>query len=180
MANKLFYARESVIKMNLASAVTINTASTLINSFSASTSMEGVFKDFTIKEAKRGVDVVNLQGSDSDGFQNQEIEEKPSELIEVTGTLILPPDEKVETYLYDAGTTIATNWTRYRSGLTARKLAVCFEAVDSTNSKDVSFAGTNMYPTAKDVKVTGPDGHWECSLTLNCLARDFYGPEYHN
>ena len=49
---------------------------------------------------------------------------------------------------------------------------------DSTD--EVNYAGTNMNVSAKDVKVTGADGHFEISMTFKCFARDWYGPEFKN
>jgi len=175
---KVWYAKEAVIKVGLASAVTISTASALDVFFSGGTTgtaIEGVMKDVSITEPTLDVDKIDLLGTTS-SFQNAELEEKPAGMVEVTGTAILPGDEVSEAILFGT-VTGATGFTRYRSGLaTARKLAFLLNVTDGTD--EVNYAGNNMVMSAHETKVTGADGHFEVTWTLKCLPADWFGPEF--
>ena len=104
---KVWFAKEAVVKIDLAANVTITTAALLDSFFSGATAIEGVMKDITITEPFIDVDKIDLHGTDGSGFQNGELEEKPAALCEISGTLILPGDEVIESFLYDAGTAVS-------------------------------------------------------------------------
>ena len=175
MATKVWHAREAVIK--LAASTTITTAAALDTFFSGGTAVEGVMKDITVTEPASDVEKIDLLGEDSDTFQNAEGEEKPFGMVEISGTAILPGDEVIETFIYPTGTAIGGTHTRYRPGQgTRKKPSFLLNLDDSTD--EVNYAGENCWLTAKDVKVTGADGHLEVTLTLKCLPRDWYGPEF--
>ena len=176
MAVKVWKAAESVIKIDQAADVTLSASTVLDTAFASGTAIQGVMKDITVTEPIGDVEKIDLLGSDTDGFQNAEIEEKPAGLVEIQGTAILPGDEVVESIIYGTGTS-ATTHTTYRAGkAVTEKLALLLNLDDGTD--EVSYAGTNMRVTAKDVKVTGPDGHYEITFTFKCLPRDFYGPQF--
>ena len=174
---KVWFAKECDVLMT-ASTPTINTATTLYNTFSAMTSIKGVLKDISVTEQTGDTDIINLLGTDSTGYQNAEMEEKPAGLVEVQATMVLPGDEVVEQFVYDTnGSTVTGGYTRYRSGKALRrKVSLCLRLTDGTD--EVAYAATNALLSAKDVKVTGADGHFEATMTLKCLPRDFYGPEF--
>jgi hypothetical protein len=181
MAAKVWHAKESVVKLGLATSVNITAGTVLDTAFSATSAITGVMKDITVTEPMGDIEKIDLLGTDSNGFQNAEVEEKPAGLVEVSGTLILPGDEEAEQFLYDAGTatTNGTGWTTYRAGKASRrKLAILLNLDDGTD--EVNYAGTNMYPTARDAKVTGADGHYETTFTVKGLPRDWFGPQFKN
>ena len=174
IATKIWKAAESVLKVDLASNVTITGAAVLDSFFSGATAWEGVAKDVTYVEPFGDVEKIDLQGTSADGFQNAELEEKPAVLGELSGTLVLPGDEVVETFFYDAGTAVAGTHTRYRAGkASVRKLAFLINLDDGTD--EVSFAITNAIVTSKDSKIGGADAHWEVTFTAKALPRDCYG-----
>jgi len=173
----LWFPKNTVVKIDLASNVTITTAAALDTFFSGSTAIQGTMKESSGTEPVADADKIDLHGTDANGFQNQELEEKTPPLTELEFTLILTKDENIEAFIYDAGTAIAGTHTRYRAGkATLRPLAVLFNLDDGTD--EINWAGTNMLATAKDFKPTAADGHWEVTFGVKCLAKDWYGPEF--
>jgi len=176
MAN-VWKAANTVCKINTASNVTITSAAVLDSFFSAATSIEASMKDVTITEPMGKAEKIDLQGTDSSGYQNAEMEEKPANVAEISGTLILKGDEVIEGFIYGGGTAIAGTHTRYSPGLASvPKLAILVNLDDGTD--EVSIAMDNVYFTEKDTKISGADSHFEISFTAVCLPRDFYGPEF--
>ena len=174
---KVWFAKETVCKVDLASNVTITDSAALDSFFSTATAIEAVMKDVSITEPMSKAEKIDLQGTDTNDFQNAEMEEKPSNNAEISGTLILTGDETVETFFYDAGTAVAGTHTRYRAGkATVRKLAFLLNLDDGTD--EVSYALTNVHITDKDTKITGADVHYEITFTGVCLPRDMHGPEF--
>lgn len=177
MATKVWFAKEAVVKIDLASNVTITTAAALDTFFGSATAIEGIMKDITITEPLPDVEKLDFHGTDTGGYQNAELEDKPAIMAEISGTLILPGDEVIEKFLYDAGTAISTTHTRYSPGLAAiRPLALLLNLDDSTD--ECNYAITNARATARETSSTGADGHFETTFTLKCLPRDFKGPEF--
>ena len=122
-------------------------------------------------------DVINLLGTDANSFQNAEINEQPSPLTEITGTLVLPGDELSELEFFGAGTAVAGTHTRYLTGIVSLPaLAFLVNLTDGTD--EVNFAFDNCKLTQWDPSFTGADGHMEISFTAVCLARDTFGPEF--
>jgi hypothetical protein len=179
--NKVWFAKNAVIKLGLAANNTSvgSTASLLDAQFGTATTITGIMKDIQVTEPMGDVDMLNFLGTDSNGFQNAELEEKPAGIVEIQGTMILPGDEVVEDLIYDAATTIASTHSRYRAGK-ASKRSVCLLLNLDDSTDEVNYAGTNMLVAARGVKVTGADGHFEANVTFKCLPRDWYGPEFKN
>jgi len=173
---EIWYAKNAVVKIDLASNITVGSAA-LDTYFSGGSAITGKMKDVTITEPKGDMDKIDLLGQDSNSYQNAEAEEKPAVNAEITGTLVLDGDEVLESFFYDAGSAIAGTHTRYSPGLaTVRKISMLLNLDDTTD--EVNFVLDNAYPTAKDVKSTGADGHFEVTFTAKCLPRDFHGPEF--
>lgn len=173
MAN-VWFAKDTVCKVDLASNVTITTSAVLDSFFSSGTAIEAVMKNVTITEPMRGSNPINLQGTDADGFQNAQMEETPGDgVAEIEGTLILKGDETVEAFFYDAGTTVAGTHTRYRAGLAAiRQLAFMVNLDDSSDELTVTM--DNVFIDEKDITISGADGHYEINFSGKCLPRDFH------
>lgn len=174
---KVWVAPEAVIKMAPASSVTISASAVLDTEFAAATAVTGVMKDITVTEPQRDADKIDLLGTTSN-FQNAGLELKPANMVEVSGTAILPGDEVSEPFIFGSTATAAGGThTTYRGGQTNQSaVAVLINLDDGTD--EMNYAGTNMRVTASDSKVTGADGHWEVTWTLKCLPRDWYGPQF--
>lgn len=175
---EVWFAKHATVKI-AGTAITITGGTALDNSFTAGSAIQGKMKDITITEPHGDMDKIDLLGTDTNGFQNAEAEEKPAGNAEISGTLILDGDELTELFMYDAGSAITASHTRFRSGkATVRKISMLVNLNDGTD--EVNYAMINAYPTARDVKVTGADGHFEITFTAKSLPRDFYGPEFKN
>lgn len=174
---RTWFAKQAVVKLELSSSVTVTTAAALDTFFSAGTAITGIMKDIKIKEPMPDADKIDLLGTDTAGFQNAETEEKPASQVEVSGTLILDGTGlKIETLIYDVGSTVSSTHKRYRAGKASlRKLAILVNFDDGTD--ECNFAGVNMLATARDDSLNA-DGHVETTITLKGLARDWYGPEF--
>ena len=128
---ELFHAKQVLVKMGLNSSIpSITTAGNLTTFFASAgtaTAIEGKLKDISITESAVDVDKLDFLGTDSNGFQNAEVEEKPAGMVEISGTLVLDGDELIETFMSDAGTVVTGSYTRWRGGkATPRKLALFF------------------------------------------------------
>lgn len=171
---KIWHAKETTIKVTLSSNITASSLTCGSAWFAAfGSAITATIKDVTIKEPMTDSTQMNLAGTDSNGFQNAELEEKPPTPAEISGNLILPGDESIESYIYDAGSAIAGTHTRYRPGkATIRKLAFMTELTDGTDA--AIFVLLNVVPGARDTKLSSSDGSWETNFNGKCLARDFY------
>lgn len=170
---KIWYAKEGIFKIDLASNVSIDASGPIDADFGTGSAVAGVYKDLRITLSQPDVDQINLVGSDTAGFQNAELEEKPPVLTEMSGTLVLPGDEGVEEFFFDAGTVVAGGYTRYQPGKSSvRKLAFLINLTDGTDV--VNIAMDNMVGTSGEIRLTGADGHWETSYSGKCLARDAF------
>ena len=83
-------AKHSLVKLDLASGITIDSSAALDTFFSSSTAIQGSMKDVTIAEPEGDVSKIDLLGVDTNGFQNAELDEQPFGLATLTGTLVLP------------------------------------------------------------------------------------------
>ncbi len=175
---KVWQARETTIKLDTADNITITTADNLSTFFSSSPDITATAKNVTIVEPEGDVDKIDLLGVDASGFQNAELEEKPFGLAQITGTLVLDSVDRIEDFALGTGTTVATDYTRYRVGDGNRPdCAVLISLTDGTN--EVYFAMDNAkFTRIGDIKISGPDSHWEQDFKIVCLPRDFYGPEF--
>jgi hypothetical protein len=174
---KIWFAKEAVVKIDSASDITIDTSAALDTFFSSATAIEGQMKDITFKQPMGDVDLINLHGTDANGYQNAEGEEKPAVLGEISGTLIVPGDELMMGEIFGSGTDIASTHTRYNPGKASMtRIAMLLNLDDSTD--EFSIAVDNAWTTEFEVKSTGADGHFEATVTMKCLPRDWYGPEF--
>ena len=164
--------------MDAASSVTLSASTVLDTAFSSGTTVSGQFKDFSMTPGVGDADIIHLLGTTS-SFQNAEMEEKPAGLCEISGTIVVPGDEVMETEIFGSGTAAGGSHTTYRIGtVPSLKLAVLLNQDDGTD--ELNFAFTNAVLTEYSPKFTGADGHLEASVTFKCLPRDFYGPQFKN
>jgi hypothetical protein len=167
---KVWYAKEATVKIG--SGTVISGATAVWNMFGSGTTITGVLKDISITEPVGDVDKIDILGTDTAGFQNAEVEEKPAGMVEMSGTMILPGDEVTELMMYGGGSAVVGGYTRYRPGLATRtKFSLLVDLNDSTDRVSIGMA--YAWLSQKDIKVTGADGHFESSFTAKCLPRDY-------
>jgi hypothetical protein len=180
--SNVWSASEAEIRLRTTGSITVTTAAALESFFpttgtAAASSIVAVLKNISVTEPMGDVDKVDLMGKDSSGYQHAKKERKPSSMVEITGTAILPGKSNVEKFLYGTAETVTGGYKRYRSGkAVANEVDFLLYLTDGTDV--VSYAGTNMDFTAKDIKVTGADGHFECDFTIKGLPSNWYGPEF--
>lgn len=172
---KIFFPKEATIKIDAAADITISASTVLDTAFASATTITGQFKDISVNSPIGDVTKVDLMGTTS-SFQNAELEENPANLLEFSGTIVIPGDELMESEIFGTGTAAGGTHTTYQTGLATRvKLAVLLNVDDG--SDEVNWAGTNVILTQHDLSM-GSDGHLEASVTFKCLARDFFGPQF--
>jgi hypothetical protein len=142
-------------------------------------------KSVTIAIPEGAVDKQDLLGVDSNGFQNAELEDKPFENGGISGTLVLHSVAVLEKFYYGTGTaatdTGATG-TTFRPGILTSAgrpdVAICLtldNGLSTTAKRKINFLLNNARITKLgDVKISGPDSHFEVEFTATCLPRDFY------
>jgi len=130
-------------------------------------------KNITVTPPETGWEKQDLLGQNSNGFQNQLLDEKPVGMATVTGTLVLGEDETLEDFALSGTVTSPSGYTRYSIGRNNDTVVkACITVADSTNG--VSFGFDNARFTKwGDVRIAGPDGHWEQDFTIICLTKDF-------
>ena len=175
----VWQARNTTIKLALASDITIDTSDKLASFFSGADDITLVAKNVTVIEPEGDVDKIDLLGEDANGFQNAELEEKPYGLAQVTGTLVFDSVDRIEDFALGSGTTVATSYTRYRVGDGNRPDAAVLINLTDSSGNEVAFAMDNAkFTRIGDIRISGADGHWEQDFKIVCLPRDFYGPEF--
>lgn len=170
----VFYAKHASVKIDAAGTSSFAANVVLDTAASSATSIEGQIKDLKITLAIGDVEKIDLLGSTS-SFQNAELDEKPAELSELSGTLVLPGDELMSSEIFGAGTS-ATTHTTYQSGLATRTPIELMINLDD-GSGEVSFAFDNMVITEWNGSVAS-DSHVEITFTGKCLPRDTFGPQF--
>lgn len=178
MSVKIWHAKEATVKIK--SSVTITTSAALDTFFSAGEALEAYMTDVSIKPPMGKPGKLDMHGTDTNGFQNAELEDKPADLAELKGTLVLPTSSPIYTILFGAGTnvppTTATH-VRYRPGKAAAPVfAILLNLTDGDDEVNFVLDAAKLSDTP-EVKSTGADGHFEISITAVCLPRNFYGPE---
>lgn len=170
-------ARKAVIKLALASSVSISTAAALDTFFSSGTVITAKIKNVEIALPEGDVSQQDYVGEDANGFQNAELDEKPFGMAVLTATIDLPQDELIETFAMGSGTAINGTHTRYRVGDGNRP--ECAALVNMDDTKELNFVLDDaLFTLVGPVKLSGPDGHWEQDFKIICLCSDFHGPEF--
>lgn len=163
----------------IASGVGVSTSETLSGVFSASTTsyrVESACKNITITPPETSWEKQDLLGQDANDFQNQFLDEKPIGLATFTATLILGEDETIEDFTASGTVATASGYTRRQIGKNSTNVVnLCVSLETTGNANRVTFAMFNARVTKYgDVRIAGPDGHWEQDITAICLAKDFY------
>jgi hypothetical protein len=174
------------IKIAAASGITITTSAALDTFFTGTTAtsdnIQAYAKNVTLAVPEGAIDKIDLLGIDSSGFQNMELDEKPFDLGGISGTLVLHSVEILETFFYGTATTISTTHKRYQAGkltTTGRpEVAILVNLnapISGTVTNEVTVALDNAWITKLgDIKIAGPDGHFEVDFNAICLPKDFY------
>lgn len=172
---KIFFPKEAVVKVTTAGAVTVSASTVLDTAFASATTITGQMKDISITLPMGDVDKVDLMGTTT-SFQNAELQENPAGLCEVSGTIVVPGDEMSEAIIFGAGTAASGTHTTYQTGKATRtKLALLLNVDDGTD--EVNFVVTNAVLTEYTPSL-GSDNHMEAKLTMKCLPKDAYGPQF--
>lgn len=174
---KIFFPKEAVIKIDAAGTSSFAASTVLDTAASAGTAITGQFKDINITLPTADVDKVDLLGTTS-SFQNAELQENPAPLAEISGTIVVPGDELMESEVFGAGTAAGGTHTTYQAGLATRtKVEVLLNVDDGTD--EVNFAIDNAVITEYSPSMSS-DGHMEASVTFKCLPKDCFGPQFKN
>lgn len=177
---KIWFPKNSVIKIDATGDVTISNSTVLDTAFASATEITEQHKGFSVNLPIGDVNKIDLMGvtsQDSTDYQNAEVEELPAGMVEISGTIVLPGDELMESEIFGTGTAAGGTHTTYEPGQATRtKVAILLNLDDGTD--EVSFAARNAYLTKYDISATGADGHFEVSVTFKCLPRDFFGPQF--
>lgn len=173
---KVWRARETTVRITTALS-SVETTSALDAQVST-TDFQGYLKNVTIAIPEGSVDKIDLLG-ETNGFQNAELDEKPYGLATISGTLVHPGDEVLETYYGgSSGTAVTGGYTRYQYGdSTATKTRQ--DVAILVNLDDGSQETNHLLNNAKitklgDVTISGADSHWEQSFEAVCLPKDYY------
>ena len=176
---KLGVGRETVVKF--ATGVTIATSAPLDTLFDSGTghNVTALAKNVTIAPPETAHELQSFLGADTNSFQNQLLEEKPPGIATATATLILDENEVLEPYLDGTGSAITGGYTRYQLG-NSQSAATDVLITISGSSGAVNMALIDAEVTKwGDVRISGPDSHWEQDVQMTCLSKNFYW-EYKN
>jgi len=173
---RTWVARDALVILSQASSISL-AANTISGAFSAGTRFETVAKNVAITPPDSAWEQQSFLGEDSNGFQNQILDEKPVGLATFTGTLVLGEDETIENFMVSGSSAISGTHTRYQIGKNNdNEIAVAVIIRDKEiPNNEAAFAFDNAKVTKYgDVRISGPDSHWEQDITIICLPKDFY------
>jgi hypothetical protein len=159
--------------------------------FASGTTLSGVFagtvsgvcftgacKNITITPPETSWDKQDLLGKDSSGFQNALMDEKPPGFANLTATLLLGGDETIEDYVVSGTVTSPAGYSRYQLGGNQSSVTRLIACVAMTSSQQEDYVAFGMEDARMikwgDIKISGPDGHWEQDIAIMCLAKNFY------
>lgn len=174
---KPWVARNGNVYLGRAAQVGFSSGTTLSGAFNTSgISVTAAVKNITITPPETGWEKTDFLGEDSNGFQNQLLDEKPVGTATCTGTLILGEDETIEDYMVSGVVTSPANYTRYQVAKNSdNELVVAIVLKDQQLNDMVSF-GFDHCKVSKwgDIRIGSADGHWEQDFMVMCLAKDYY------
>ena len=179
---KVWQARETTVKIDASSDVTIDDSSTLDSAMSGATAITAKLKNVTIVEPEGSVDALHLLGQDANGFQNMELDQKPFGLAQISGTLVHESakpasGDSLELLAYGSGTAVPSGsptHTRWQPG-DGNRSAVTFLVTLDDGTYQVNIMLHNALVTKLgDRRISGADGHWEQDFTAVCKPSDFY------
>ena len=172
---KVFFPKDATIKIDAAGTSSFAANTVLDTAASAGMAITGQFKDISITLPIGDVEKIDLMGTTS-SFQNAELQENPAGLCEVSGTIIIPGDELLESEVFGTGTAAGGTHTTYQTGLASKTAVEVLLNVDD-GTDEVNFAIDNAHITEYNPTMSA-DGHLEASVTFKCLPRDAFGPQF--
>ena len=175
MANVILYKP----KLTTLKVGTLITSPTTASSFYTQVTDEvtgGVtkwLKDVTVSGIASDEELINFLGSDTNSFQNQELEEKPFDLVKISATLAYSPvdtDKSIMGLLTGTtGTTVGSGKRYQYKAKTAKAIGLQFS--DGTNLISLGF---NYAKVTKIGDISQKsDSHPEVPIEMVCLIRDF-------
>ena len=175
---KTWVAREGFFQVGKYPAVLFDTSTTLSGSFASSGyEISAAMKNITVTPPETSWEKQDLLGQTTNGFQNQLLDEKPVGIATITGTLLLGEDETISDILISgsATATVTNTYSRYQIGEKTSDNRVTAVVTMEKNQNVVSFGLEDGVVTKwGDVRISGPDGHWEQDITIISLAKNFY------
>ena len=175
---KTWIAKEGLLQIGKYPAVIFTTAATLSGAFTASGyEVSSAMKNITVTPPETNWEKQDLLGKTSNEFQNQLLDEKPVGTATITGTLILGEDEIVSDLLISgiAVATASATYSRYQIGNQSSDNRVTAVVTMWKGENAVSFGIEDGVVTKwGDVRISGPDSHWEQDITILSLAKNFY------
>jgi hypothetical protein len=170
-------ARDGTLFLDRSSGITIGSGTSLSGAFLNAIVFEAAVKNVTVTPPETSWEKQDLLGEDTSSFQNQVLDEKPVGMATITGTLIVGEDETIEDHMVSGTVSSPGAYTRYQVGrnTTGADLSICVEISSTGDANYVAFVLDNAKATKwGDVRISGPDSHWEQDFTIMCLAKDFY------
>jgi hypothetical protein len=173
MATVLWYAPQAVVTINNTALTAVGTTSTLLSQATGGLTVTTFCKDLKISLGSRDYSAVNVLGTSQLGQQGR------PDVIEASLTLVYQ-DADTMTGFGGAGTTITIGTTtvtykRYQGGEKASgdraASAFLFSITDGTST--VNCLLNNAYTTSRDISLAA-DGHVEETITVKCLAQNYY------
>lgn len=178
--SQTWVGRDARLYMDKAVNINFTTSATLSGAFALSgVEVSAACKNVTVTPPESSWEKQDLMGSQGSGFQNMLLDEKPVGVATATGTLLLGDDEMVSDYIVSGSTTVTAGSTykRYQigdDGRTLQKVAACVSLLSTDNVSEANFAFDNARFTKwGDVRISGPDSHFEQDFTIVCLPKDF-------
>jgi len=176
---KTWVARDGQLYIDYAANITFGEATSLSGSYaSTGNSITAAVKNITITPPETTWEKQDFIGQTSGKFQNALLDQKPVGVATLTATMILGELETIEDMISGVNVAAPSGYTRRRFGddqTTTTDVAVCVTLQGPTTSYETSFALDDAKFTKwGDVRISGPDGHWEQDFTIICLPNDFY------
>lgn len=137
---------------------------------SGSADYSAYIKDVSITPPEMDIELVHTLGEDSNKFQNNFIEEKPSGMATLTATLVMQGDEVFENAMIgQAGKSGYTDYM-YNSSKRADK---AFMVLFKDDTDEVALVFKNAFIKLGERKITGIDGHWEQDIEIICPPNSY-------
>lgn len=163
-------------RLVFASGVSVATTSDLSTLFDSGTgkAVSALTKNITLTPPETAHDLQSFLGVDANSFQNQLFEGKPPTVATITGTMIVDEDEAIEAFLDTSPITVTGGYTRYQIGnAQSEQTDILVNISGATGTVNMAMIDSEITKHG-DYTLSGPDSHWEVSITAVCLAKNFY------
>lgn len=175
---KVWKAKHTKIRIDLASAHSVLTTNTLYNGFTGTpVQLDCKAENITIVEPEGAIDKIDLIGVDASGYQCGELDEKPFDFVSMTGTLCHDSAEVLEKFFSASSTAVTSGtiaYTRWAFGNGLRpEVTIVVQLIDGTAEVNIALDNALITKTG-DRKLDAADGHWQQDFEAKCLAADYY------